>query len=86
MSLHTIELTRSRGHRRVDGVESPRHRADAATETTSRVDGVGRPKFDSLTGACKIDAEMSRRGKKCVVCCVPKTIDNDVRDAVSVPL
>ena len=36
-----------------------------------------RPKFDSHTGACKIDAEMSRRGKKCVVCCVPKTIDND---------
>ena len=38
----------------------------------------------TMKGACKIDAEMSRRGKKCVVCCVPKTIDNDVRDAVSV--
>ena len=36
VSLHTIEPTRSRGHRRVDGVESPRHRADAATESTSR--------------------------------------------------
>ena len=31
----------------------------------------------TMKGACKIDAEMSRRGKKCVVCCVPKTIDND---------
>jgi len=38
----------------------------------------------TMKGACKIDAEMSRRGKKCVVCCVPKTIDNDVRDAASV--
>ena len=38
----------------------------------------------TMKGACKIDAEMSKRGKKCVVCCVPKTIDNDVRDAVSV--
>ena len=34
------------GRRRVDGVESPRHRADAATEAR-RVDGVGRPKSDS---------------------------------------
>ena len=32
----------------VDGVESPRHRADAATEAR-RVDGVGRPKFDFHT-------------------------------------
>ena len=32
VSLHTIELTQSRGQHRVDGVESPRHRADAATE------------------------------------------------------
>ena len=32
----------------------------------------------TMKGACKIDAEMSKRGKKCVVCCVPKTIDNDV--------
>ena len=31
----------------------------------------------TMKGACKIDAEMSKRGKKCVVCCVPKTIDND---------
>ena len=38
--------TRPRGQRRVDGVESPRHRADAATEAR-RVDGVGRPKIDS---------------------------------------
>ena len=36
MSLQAIEPTRARGQRRVDGVESPRHRADAATETTSR--------------------------------------------------
>ena len=27
----------------------------------------------TMKGACKIDAEMSKRGKKCVVCCVPKT-------------
>mmetsp|Transcript_139 Transcript_139/g.385 ORF Transcript_139/g.385 Transcript_139/m.385 type:complete len:493 (+) Transcript_139:226-1704(+) len=32
----------------------------------------------TMKGACKIDAEMQKRGKKCVVCCVPKTIDNDV--------
>ena len=35
-NLHAIEQMLSRGQRRVDGVESPRHRADAATETTSR--------------------------------------------------
>ena len=46
VSLHAIEPTRPRGQRRVDGVESPRHRADAATEAR-RVDGVGRPKSDS---------------------------------------
>ena len=34
--LHAIEPTRPRGQCRVDGVESPRHRADAATESTSR--------------------------------------------------
>ena len=33
---HAIEPTRPRGQRRVDGVESPRHRADEATGTTSR--------------------------------------------------
>jgi 6-phosphofructokinase 1 len=38
----------------------------------------------TMKGACKIDAEMSKRGKKCVVCCVPKTIDNDVGDSASV--
>ena len=48
VSLHAIEPTRSRRQRRVDGVESPRHRADAATEAR-RVDGVGRPKFDFHT-------------------------------------
>ena len=36
VSLHAIEPLRSRGRRRVDGVKPPRHRADAATETTSR--------------------------------------------------
>ena len=36
VSLHAIEPTRSRGQHRADGVESPRRRADAATETTSR--------------------------------------------------
>ena len=48
VSLHAIEPTQSRGQHRVDGVESPRHRADAATEAR-RVDGVGRPKFDFHT-------------------------------------
>ena len=38
----------------------------------------------TMKGACKIDAEMSKRGKKCVVCCVPKTIDNDVLPGVKV--
>ena len=50
VSLHAIEPTRPRGRRRVDGVESPRHRADAATEAR-RVDGVGRPKFDFHTAS-----------------------------------
>ena len=49
MSLHAIEPTRPRGQHRDDGVESPRHRADAATEAR-RVDGVGRPQFDFHTG------------------------------------
>ena len=47
--LHTIEPMRSRGRRRVDGVESPRHCTDAATEAR-RVDGVGRPNCDFHTG------------------------------------
>ena len=34
--FQSIEPTRSRRHRRVDGLKTPRHRADAATETTSR--------------------------------------------------
>ena len=33
---HAIEQTQLRKARRVDGVQSPRHRADAATEGTSR--------------------------------------------------
>jgi hypothetical protein len=36
VSLHAIEPTRSRRQRRVDSLETPRHRAEAATETTSR--------------------------------------------------
>ena len=36
VNLHAIELPQLRGQRRVDGVESPRHRADAVTGTTSR--------------------------------------------------
>ena len=36
INLHAIEPTRSRRHRRVDGLKTPRHRADAAMETTSR--------------------------------------------------
>ena len=36
INLHAIEPTRSRRHRRVDGLKTPRHRADAATKTTSR--------------------------------------------------
>ena len=35
-SLHAIESTRSRQQRRVDGLRTPRHQADAAMETTSR--------------------------------------------------
>ena len=41
-------ITRSRGQRRVDGVESPRHRADASTEAR-RADGVRCPKFDKTS-------------------------------------
>ena len=36
MSLHAILPTRPRGQRRVDGLKTPRHRADAAAETASR--------------------------------------------------
>ena len=36
VSLHAVEPTWPQGQCRVDGVESPRHRADAATESTSR--------------------------------------------------
>ena len=36
VNIHAIEPTRSRGQRRVDGLETPRHRADAATEPISR--------------------------------------------------
>ena len=59
VSLHAIEPTRPRGQRRVDGVESPRHRADAATEAR-RVDGVGRPKFDFHSGAAASRATTRR--------------------------
>ena len=47
--LHAIELSQLRRQRRVDGVESPRHRADAVMGRR-RVDGVGRPNFEFHTG------------------------------------
>ena len=34
VNLHAIELPQLRGYSRVDGIESPRHRADAVTGTT----------------------------------------------------
>ena len=34
--VHVFELPQLRGQRRVDGVEPPRHRADAVVGTTSR--------------------------------------------------
>jgi hypothetical protein len=46
---HHREPTRSQGQRRFDGVDSSRHRAEAAREAR-RVDGVGRPNFDFHTG------------------------------------
>ena len=48
VNLHAIEQRLLRGQRRVDGVETPRHGADAATEARC-VDGVGRLKFDFHT-------------------------------------
>ena len=36
LDLHAIKLSQLRGRRRIDGVEPPRHRADAVTGTTSR--------------------------------------------------
>ena len=39
MNLYAVELPQLRGRRRVDGVEPPRHRADAVTGRR-RVDGV----------------------------------------------
>ena len=43
-----LEQRLLRAQRRVDGVETPRHGADAATEARC-VDGVGRLKFDFHT-------------------------------------
>ena len=40
MNLHVIDLPHSRGYRRVDGVEYPRHRADTVTVTASMAWGV----------------------------------------------
>ena len=40
MNLHAIDLPHSRGYRRVDGVEYPRHRADTVTVTASMAWGV----------------------------------------------
>ena len=51
MNLHAIEPPQLRRQRRVDGVESPRHRADTVTGTTSRLDGVGRLRFDFHTAS-----------------------------------
>ena len=71
MSLHAVELTLPRGQRRVDGVESPRHRADAATEAR-RVDGVGRPKFDSTQARRLRDlVEGADASGKAVLCVGP---------------
>ena len=64
MSLHAIEPTRPRGQHRDDGVESPRHRADAATEAR-RVDGVGRPKFDFHTA---LNIDMKPKKNKATFC------------------
>ena len=49
MGLHAIELPQLRGRRRIDGVESPRHRAEQL-RGRRRVDGVEHPKFDFHTG------------------------------------
>ena len=35
-TLHTVEQRLLQGQHRVDGLKTPRHRADPATETTSR--------------------------------------------------
>ena len=51
VNLHAIEPPQLRRQRRVDGVESPRHRADTVTGTTSRLDGVGRLRFDFHTAS-----------------------------------
>jgi len=40
VNLHAIDLPHSRGYRRVDGVEYPRHRADTVTVTASMAWGV----------------------------------------------
>ena len=46
LNLYAVELPQLRGRRRVDGVEPPRHRADAVTGRR-RVDGVGRRRLIS---------------------------------------
>ena len=55
VNLHAIEPTRTRRPRRVHRLETPRRRADAATETTSRR-WRGRPKFDFHTDRREIYA------------------------------
>ena len=60
--LHAIEQMQLRGRRRVDGVESPHHREDAAT-AARRVDGVGRPKFDFHTGRAAREGAARGRGR-----------------------
>ena len=49
VNIHAIEPTRSGEQRRVDGLKTPRHRVDAATERASRR-WRGRLKFDFHTG------------------------------------
>ena len=61
VNLHAFEQTQLWGQRRVDGVEPPRHRADAVTETTSCRQR-GRLKFD-FTQA--LAARRATRSSRC---------------------
>ncbi len=72
MNLHAIDLPQLFGQRRADGVESPRHRADAVTEAR-RADGVGRPKFDFHTGSDQPDPAL-----------VEASLDADVENALPI--
>ena len=88
MNLHAIDLPQLFGQRRADGVESPRHRADAVTEAR-RADGVGRPKFDFHTGSDQpdpalVEASLDADAENALPIAQPRTPAGNVDESVDV--